>query len=200
MSIDFEKNNWGWQFYILRKQIGEWVEYQLSQFENIIPNVPRGWRFSQWFLQALTIGFWVIVGLFVLWVIWRLWKEFNPYLFNWLNEVQNPNNTSVKMNQNISAVALLSRAQELASQGNYREGCRCLYLALLQFLHEKGSLPHKVSRTDGEYLQILKLSMSPMQPYETLLTTHEQICFDEMEVVPENYNQCRQAYREIAQE
>ena len=82
-------------------------------------------------------------------------------------------------------------------QGNYSEACRCLYIATLQQLHEKKILRHKSSRTDGEYLQLLQLSVTPIQPYETLITTHEQLCFNNTEVQEENYQQCQQAYREI---
>jgi hypothetical protein len=71
---------------------------------------------------------------------------------------------------------------------------------MLQRLHETNLVPHKPSRTDREYLQLLQLSLSETQPYETLITTHEQLCFGNGEVLPENYQQCRQAYQEIAQE
>jgi hypothetical protein len=198
---DFEKTNWGWQFYLFQKQAGEWLDSQLSGFQNAIPNLPPGWRISQWFLDALTILFWILVGLFSLWLIWRLWKEFNPYLFAWLNEKQNPSNANVRVTQKeLSSSVLLARSHEYYRQQNYREACRYLYLTLIQLLHEKSILPSKLSRTDGEYLELLKLSSTSMPPYETLITTHEQICFDDMQVVQENYEQCRQAYREIAQE
>ncbi|MHC5725198.1 MAG: DUF4129 domain-containing protein, partial [Nostoc sp.] len=41
--------------------------------------------------------------------------------------------------------------------------------------------------------------VTPIQPYETLITTHEQLCFGNAEILPDNYQQCRQAYREISQ-
>jgi Domain of unknown function (DUF4129) len=197
---EFETTSLGWQFYLLQKRFGEAIEYFLSRFD--IPTVDRdpSVRFSQWFLNLLNFLFWTAVACFALWVIWRLWKEFNPYVYAWLNEVQSHDIRSQQNEKELSAAVLLSQSQELSRQHRYRDACKCLYLALLQFLHEKQTLPHKKSRTDGEYLQILQLSNSSMQPYETLITTHEQICFDEMEVEPINYEQCRQAYREITQE
>ena len=66
------------------------------------------------------------------------------------------------------------RSQQLYSQGNHQDGCPFLYLAMLQYLHENQIVPQKYSRTDGEYLQLLELSGIPLQPYETLITAHEQ--------------------------
>ncbi len=197
---EFETSSLGWQFYLLQKRVGESIEYILSRFDVPTPNRPQNLRFSQWFLSLLNFLFWVAVSFFVLWLMWRLWKEFNPYLYAWLNEAQSNDIRSQKNEKELSAAALLSQSQEFYRQGRYRDACKCLYLALLQFLHEKEALPHKKSRTDREYLEILRLSNTSMQPYETLITTHEQICFDEMEAAQVNYEQCRQAYKEITQE
>lgn len=197
---EFETSSPGWQFYLLQKRAGEGLEYFLSRFDSPIPEAASNLRFSQWFLNVLNFLFWVAVTFFVLWLMWRLWKEFNPYLYAWLNEAQSNNVSSKKNDKDLSAAALLSQSQELYRQGHYREACKYLYLSLLQYLHERQTLPHKKSRTDGEYLQILRLSNSSMQPYETLITTHEQICFDEMQVAQDTYQQCRQAYKDITQE
>jgi Domain of unknown function (DUF4129) len=197
---EFETSSLGWQFYLLQKRAEEGIEYFLSRFDVPTPDTSPNLRFSQWFLNLLNFLFWTAVTFFVLWLIWRLWKEFNPYFYAWLNETQLNNVRSTKNEKELSATALLSQSQEFYRQGRFGDACKCLYLALLQFLHEKEALPHKKSRTDGEYLEILRLSTSSMQPYETLITTHEQICFDDMEAASENYEQCRQAYKEITQE
>ncbi|MBF2066947.1 MAG: DUF4129 domain-containing protein [Calothrix sp. C42_A2020_038] len=197
---EFETTSIGWQFYLLQKQVGEWTENFLSRFDVPTLDTSSNLRFSQWFLNLLNFLFWVVVTFLFLWLIWRLWKEFNPYLYAWLNEAQSNRIHSQKHEKEILASALLSQSQELYRNGNYREACKYLYLSLLQFLHEKQILLHKKSRTDGEYLQILRLSNSSVQPYETLITTHEQICFDDMQVEQENYERCRQAYKEITQE
>jgi hypothetical protein len=46
-------------------------------------------------------------------------------------------------------------------------------------------------------LQLLKSSVTLLQPYQTLITIHEQLCFSEHEILAENYQQCWQAYRKI---
>ncbi|MDZ8186741.1 MAG: DUF4129 domain-containing protein [Nostoc sp. ChiSLP02] len=195
----FEKTNWNWQFSQFQQKIGEWWEYQFYRLERSLPELPGGWSISPWVGELLKILFWLILGLFVAWVVWRLWEEFNPYIYSWLNSGGNFSDLSDKNTSSETSIAvLLERSQKFYRQGNYREACRCLYLAMLQHLHQQAIAPHKLSRTDGEYLQLLRSSVSPIQPYETLITTHEQLCFGNGEILPDNYEQCRQAYQEIS--
>jgi hypothetical protein len=194
----FAKDGWDWQFSLFQQKIGEWVEYQFSQFQGTLPELPT-WSLSPQMTQVLKILFWVVLGLFLAWVAWRLWQEFYPYIYSLLDKISNSgnsrSNTSVR---EPSGAILLTQAQEFSRQGNYREACRCLYLAMLQHLHEKAIALQQPSRTDGEYLQLLSTSVTPIQPYETLITTHEQLCFSNAEILPDNYQQCQQAYGEIS--
>lgn len=197
----FTKTSWDWQLSQLRQQIGEWLEYESYRFDRVLPELSPDWKLSPWLANLLTFLFWLVVALSVAIVIWRLWREFSPYIYAWLGN--NVNSASYRSNlstENISITTLLERSQKLYSQGNYREACRCLYLAILQHLHDTKILLHQPSRTDAEYLQLLRSSsQTPIQPYETLITTHEQLCFGNGEMLPENYQQCRQAYREITE-
>jgi hypothetical protein len=199
MSTSFEKTNWDWQSSLFLRQAGEWIEYQLSRFEGTIPN----WSLPGWSINAesvlklLNFLFWFLVCLFLAWLIWQLWREFSPYLYSWLGNGNFQGKTTKNNSTELTSAGWLARSQEFYRQGNYHEACRCLYLAMLQQLHDRNVLPHKKSRTDGEYLQILQLSVTPMQPYETLITTHEQLCFNSAELLPENYQQCEQAYQQI---
>lgn len=198
MSTDaFEKTNWGWQFSQFQQQVGEWVEYQFSRFQKALPELPE-WSINPWLGELLKLLFWLVLGLLVTWIVWRLWQEFSPFVYSWLAGVRNPTDAGAKNpSRELSISLLLTQAQEFSRQGNYREACRCVYLALLQQLHEKAIALQQPSRTDGEYLQLLGLTVTPMQPYETLITTHEKLCFGNTEILPENYQQCRQAYREL---
>ncbi|AFY34529.1 DUF4129 domain-containing protein [Calothrix sp. PCC 7507] len=194
----FEKTSWDWQLSQFKQQAGEWIEYQFSQLQLALPELPSEWSISPWLGQLLNILFWVSVGLFLAWVVWRLWREFGSYVYAWLTENLDNIASGTKIPSNDASIALLlTRSQEFYREGNYREACRCLYLAILQRLHDTSILTHKPSRTDGEYLQLLRSSITPVQPYETLITTHEQLCFGDAEILPENYEQCQQAYREI---
>ncbi|TAF05946.1 MAG: DUF4129 domain-containing protein [Nostocales cyanobacterium] len=199
MNTDMnEKTTWGWQFYLFQQQAGEWLEYQFSRFQQNLPGLPPGWSISPGVVELLKILFWLILGLFVVWLGWRLWQEFNPYIYYWLGRFDNSRVSQVKINSRESSINfLLAKSQEFYQQGNYREGCRYIYLAMLQQLHEKAIAPQQPSRTDGEYLQLLTALISSVQPYETLINTHEQLCFGNGEMLAENYQQCRQAYQKL---
>jgi Domain of unknown function (DUF4129) len=198
----FEKTSWSWQLSQFRQQVGEWVEYQLSRLKLDFPQLPGGRSIdTSWLGKLLNFVFWLLLALFLVWVGWRLWRKFSPYFYTWLAGAGNTTISREKIrDSDLSVSGWLARSQELYRQGNYREGCRCLYLAMLQHLHDTSVVPHQPSRTDGEYLQLLQSSVTPMQPYETLITTHEQLCFGNTEICGENYEQCREAYREISQE
>lgn len=195
----FAKTSWDWQLSQFQQQIGEWVEYQFYRFEGVLPDLPTDWKISPWLATLLNFLFWLAVALFIAVVIWRLWREFSPYIYSWLgNQANSSLGRSTTLHDNLSVANLWERSQQFYRQGNYREACRYLYLAILQHLHEQNILLHQVSRTDAEYLQLLRLgNQTPIQPYETLITTHEQLCFGNQEMLSENYEQCRQAYREI---
>lgn len=193
-----EKTNWGWQFSVFQQKVGEWVEYELS-FLNLDLPQSSGWSISSKLEKLLNLLFWVLLGLLLASVGRRLWREFSPYLYSVLTS-DNSRASYANTEKELSVSDWLARSLIISQQGNYREACRCLYLATLQYLHNNAIFPHKRSRTDGEYLQLLQLSNLPKQPYETLITTHEQICFGNAEISRENYEQCRQAYQELTQQ
>ena len=195
---NYEKSNWVWILSQQQQQLREWIEYQLQRFDRSLPDWSPNWSISKAFIDFIGILSWIVLGLFIAWVFWCLWREFSPYVYAWLaDERFSSTKDQQKSIPDLSVEILLSRSQSLYRQGNYSEACRCLYIAMLQQLHEKKILRHKSSRTDGEYLQLLQLSVTPIQPYETLITTHEQLCFNNTEIQAENYQQCEQAYREI---
>ncbi|MDZ8053145.1 MAG: DUF4129 domain-containing protein [Aulosira sp. ZfuVER01] len=202
MSTDtFEKTSWDWQLSQLQQQVGEWIEYQFSRLESALPGLPPGWSISPWLSELLKLLFWLVIGLFVVWLVWLLWREFSPYVYSWLTGRNNQTAAGTTITTSELSVSVwLARSQEFYYQGNYREACRCLYHAILQQLHDTSVVRHQPSRTDGEYLQVLRSSVTPIHPYETLITTHEQLCFGDVEILPENYENCQQAYREIAGE
>ncbi|MBD2390663.1 DUF4129 domain-containing protein [Aphanizomenon flos-aquae NRERC-008] len=199
MSTDaFEKTNWVWEFSLFQQKVGEWVEYQFSQFQTILPELPSEWSISPWVGKLLEILFWSGLGSFLLWIGWRLWQEFNPYIYAWLNTISNYSSSRKNVDsREISIALLLKQSQEFNRQDNYTEACRCIYLAMLQQLHEQAIALEKPSRTNGEYLHLLKSSVTLIQPYQILITTHEKLCFSNYKILAENYQQCWQAYQQI---
>lgn len=196
MSTDnFEKGGWDWQFSQFQQQVGEWIEYQLYPSEQALLTG----KFALWVGSLLNFLSWLLLGLLAMVVIWRLWRKSSPNLYSWLNISNSVRNRVKILSSDVSMANWLERSQALYLQGNYREACRCLYLAILQHLHDNKIIAHKPSRTDHEYLQLLRSAVTPIQPYETLITTHERLCFGNAEILPENYQQCWQAYQEIVQ-
>jgi Domain of unknown function (DUF4129) len=195
----FEKTSWDWQLEQMKQQVGEWIEYQFSRFNLALPEWDgREWSIDgQLLLKLLNSLFWLLLGFFLVWIGWRLWQEFSPYIHSWFGTRNSTEIRESNRSSDLSPASLLGRSHEFYRQGNYREACRCLYLAMLEQLHETKVLPHKKSRTDGEYLQLLRLSVTPIGPYETLIITHEQLCFGNAKIESENYLQCQQAYQEI---
>ncbi|MDJ0620283.1 MAG: DUF4129 domain-containing protein [Calothrix sp. MO_192.B10] len=201
MSVEsFETTSWGWQIYQWQTEVGEWFEYHFSRWLlRSFNNVPN-FSIPPWLENLLKLLFWILLCLFLVWVGWRLWQKFSPYVYSRLRTVNNNTSSNVRQPENISVTGWWERSQEFYQQGNYGDACRCLYLAILQYLHDNQVIPKKASRTDGEYLQLLQLSGTPIQPYETLITTHEQLCFSDREISPDNYQQCQQAYGEITKQ
>ncbi len=194
-----EKTNWHWQLSQFSQRIGEWLEYQISQWNVSVPklSLPQ-WSEIPWLQTLLETLLWLLVALFTFWMARELWRQFGPYWYSWLAN-RAGKTTQEQKTKPLSTADLWERSQEFSRQNNYGEACRYLYLAMLQRLHDQQIVPHKSSRTDGEYLQLVQLS-KVSQPYETLITTHEQLCFGHKSISQINYEQCQQAYQEISQQ
>ena len=156
MSTDaFEQTNWVWKFSLFQQQVGEWLEYQFSQFQKTLPALPPGWSISPWLSDLLRILFWLGLGLFVVWIGWRLWQEFNPYIYGWLNAINNSSGSRAKADSRETSIALLlNQAQEFHRQHNYTEACRCLYLGekqkALDFYNQALPISRAVGDRGGE--------------------------------------------------
>jgi hypothetical protein len=155
------------------------------------------WWDSPILQKLVKTAFWVILGLLLIWVGWQMWQRFHLSIYSLTNPLnQATGKGSRTPAQELSVATWLQRSQKLQQQGNYREACRCLYMAMLQRLNDSGLAPHHSSRTDGEYLQLVQ-QLSQPQPYQTLIMTHQRLCFSNAEVSSAVFEQCQQAYREI---
>lgn len=189
----FQKDSLDWQFQQFWWRVGEWIELHLPKFD--APNVPNApqWNFPMWWFQA---AFWAIVVALVLWLGWQLYQWLNPYFAS-----NRPKSTRldrrVEPHDRDQTIAFWMReVQRFQQQGNYREACRALYLATLQRLSDTKLAPHQASRTDREYWNLVQL-LPRSQAYQTLLNTHEQLCFSNAAISAETFNQCQQAYGDI---
>ncbi len=190
----FAKTNVGWQIHQLSQRLGEWVELKLKTLapKNIplfdwLPN----WSIAPWVPQAI---FWSVLGLLLIWLGLQAVQLLSPGA-TWRRRSSTSSDPSPTAKE-LAVAAWLRKAQEFQRQGNYGEACRALYMAMLQRLHETKSVAHQSSRTDGEYLQLVQDLPQPA-PYETLIATHEQLCFGNTLISAETFQQCQRAYGEI---
>ena len=193
MAADsFDKNSLGWQLQQLGQRIGEWIEARFPQNSPNLPQIPK-WSFPTGLLEAM---FWAIVLSAGLWLGWQLMQLLAPY---WMrSSAQDATwqlRTAPKAEER-SVAGWIRQMQEFQRQGDYREACRALYMAMLQRLNDTKLVPHQFSRTDGEYWQVVQ-QLPQSQAYQTLIRTHEQLCFGDGVISADLFNRCQRAYQEI---
>ncbi|NJL83804.1 MAG: DUF4129 domain-containing protein [Chloroflexaceae bacterium] len=121
------------------------------------------------------------------------------YYPNLRNQLSQSARQAIKVTaKDLSAAGWVARSQRALERQDYREACLCLYLAMLQQLQEINRIPQLASRTDGEYLELLR--QFPQFPaYQTLLIAHQQLCFGDRTADPSLFSQCDRAYQIICQ-
>lgn len=194
----FAENSLSWQWQQSMRQLGEWMEWKWNQFRPKSPQAPAtSSEFNSDLLLAIARGlFWIIFASLVIWLGWRLWCWWRRYGNPFLLLFSQPTITAKLSEPELNVTAWLKQAQEFQKQENYREACRCLYMAMLQRLNDKNIIPHKISRTDGEYRELLQ-KIPRSQSYFTLISTHENICFGNADISLQIWQNCQKAYQEI---
>ncbi|MBF2028978.1 MAG: DUF4129 domain-containing protein [Oscillatoriales cyanobacterium C42_A2020_001] len=192
MAGDFEKNSLDWQLHLWQLRIAEWFDRLFQSSNNNDVRLPN-WSFPEWLLRSL---FWAIAIALLLWMLWQLYSILAPYLGISILAGKGQQTITTQPSAKRTTSEWLQQARSLAQQGNYREACRALYQAALQKLDDAGLAPALLSRTDGEYLNVLQTLPDP-RPYQVLIRTHERLCFSRTDITQETYNRCEQAYREI---
>lgn len=193
MSGTFETNSINWQIQLLQMRIAEWLD---RLFANSNRSSRPNWLLPEWFFR---LAFWMIAALLIGWIGWQLYLLLRPYINPyWRTRSGNPNySNQATAPESLTVSEWWQRSRTSAQQGNYREACRALYLATLQKLDDQGLIPAQFSRTDGEYWQLLQ-TLPNARPYEILFQTHERLCFSDREISQQTFDDCEQAYREIA--
>ncbi len=193
MTADsFDKDGLGWQLQQLGQRIGEWIEARFPQSPTLsqAPN----WALPSWFLE---VAFWAIVLSLTLWLSWQLVRLLAPYLTRSREQdARRQIRNAASGDQEQTVADWVRQMQEFQRQGNYRDACRALYMAMLQRLNDTKLVPHQFSRTDGEYWQVVQ-QLPQSQAYQTLIQTHEQLCFGDRAVSADLFQRCQRAYQEI---
>ncbi len=193
-----KKTSIPWQLYQLKQRFDEWWEFKTQKWaEKLADNDLFSWLDSDW-IQLLFRGlFWIIVAFILAW--------FGLKLYHWLDKFYARNKDNFRFSspslipQPISLKSVnswLKNAQDFQQQGNYKAAIKCLYMAMLQKLHDTGIAPHQSSRTDGEYLEIIK-QLPDFYSYQTLLINHQKLLFSKQNATLSMWEECQQAFQII---
>lgn len=192
---NFEKTNFIWEFEQQRQRFNEWLELILSRNRTELPQV----SWEPWVLELLwlivRVIFWLILGLLLIWLAREIWRNWKKYYDSFPASLQTIDSKGTNANK-LKVSAWIERSRKYYRQGNYQEAVRCLYMAMLQKLNDRGIILDETSRTDGEYRQLIQ-NLPNREAYQILLNTHEQLCFANSPISLEIFERCQQAYQEI---
>lgn len=191
----FEKTNLGWEFQQQMRRFNEWIELILSRNENQLPEV--NWSPDLLDLLWLVVRgiFWLLLGLLLIWLGWQIWQNWKKF-YDYVPRLENEIESKMTVENKLKVSTWIERSRKFYRQGNYQEAVRCLYMAMIQRLNDRGIILNESSRTDGEYEQLIQ-NLPNREAYQILLNTHEQLCFANSPVSLEIFERCQQAYQEI---
>jgi hypothetical protein len=190
MSTVAEKTSWRWQLDRLQQQVGEWIEVKLRSDDRDL-NLDI---FPPWLGPLLVRLVWLILAGLVIWIGYRI---IYPYWQRWVSQNDRLKLTQDRSPERVYTVAeLLAQSQQFQTDGDYTQASRWLYLAMLQRLNDANLIPHQVSRTDREYLQLLR-TVPVVNVGEILVSIHEQLHFGDRAISSTDFDRCQQAYQQI---
>lgn len=192
---NFEKTNLIWEFQQQMQRFNEWVELIFTNNETQLPKLNWNPVLLDFLWLVIRGIFWLIIGLLLIWLGWQIWQNWKIYYDSSLNLKQETQSKTMGANK-LKATAWLERSRKFYRQGNYQEAVRCLYMAMIQKLNDRGIILDESSRTDGEYRQLIQ-NLPNREAYQILLNTHEQLCFADTPISLEIFERCQQAYQEI---
>ncbi|GAB4535041.1 MAG: hypothetical protein Tsb0014_21750 [Pleurocapsa sp.] len=193
----FKQDSLGWRIELLKQRFREWIEFKFSQVDG--DNWDFSWLRSPLLWQITRVLLWSIIAILLVWIVWQLWLWLRPYFRRWRRQKNIPVESRPVPIPQLSVTEWIGRSQEYAQQRDYRQAIFCLYQGMLQILNDRGILTNLSSRTDGEYKRSLQqLQLSSFAAYELLLSIHQRLCFSNAEASQLMFEQCQEAYQEIA--
>ncbi|MEO1673646.1 MAG: DUF4129 domain-containing protein [Cyanobacteria bacterium J06631_2] len=195
----FKQDGLGWRISLIKQRFSEWIEYRVSKLD--LPDWDgESWELS-WLWEVIKFCLWSILTILLIWLVWQLWLFLRPYWRRWqrsgdldrhspfIPEPQTPQ---------LSVADWVERSQSARTEGNYRQAIFCLYQAMLKLLDERGIVTSQLSFTDEEYRRsLLEVQVSPMTPYELLLSIHQRLCFSSTEADQALFEECQLAFEQI---
>ena len=191
----FKQDSLGWRINLVRQRFSEWSEYRLSQLD---PDWNLDYPLFKLLWRIVRICLWAIIAVSIVWLVWQAWLLLRPYWRGWQRAsvgfpIDPPPTTS-----SLSAADWVERSQTARIEADYRRAIFCLYQAMLKLLEKRGIMPVQPSFTDEEYRRsLLQRQIFPPQPYETLLSIHQRLCFSQAQADRALFERCQQAYQQI---
>ena len=191
----FQQDSLGWRINLITRRIGEWLEYRISQ-------LGTDWKLdlapSKLLWQIIKFCLWSIIAILLVWLVWQGYLLLRTYRKRWQRRDRQVSFDTINPPQ-LSNLDWVERSQTARIEGNYREAIFCLYRAMLSLLDERGVISTRLNLTDEEYRRsLLQMQISSLQPYELLLSIHQRLCFSKAEADRSLFEQCQQAYKQIA--
>jgi hypothetical protein len=190
----YDQDTWGWKLQKLMQQSQEWWELQIRNLFNNAPDLPEINAPNVSVLQLIVQGILLIIATLL--IFWGVLRVVHLVRSHYLTKPKiKPQ--SQQSEPQLGTEEWLKRSQQFQQQEDYYQACRCLYLAMLQHLHDQNLLMMEKSRTDAEYGYLIFSNLPYPSPYETLLQIHQKLCFSSVKATLGDYHQCQQAYQEI---
>ena len=165
----------------ISKRIAEWLERFFQRLRLNIDWSPLSLLILKWFFYSvLGILLAVIMILLIRKIIPRIPSRFPR---------ATTDAVTVSAIRSESSQKLRAIAQECATRGNYRSAVRYLYLSLLVYLDEKGTIEYDRTETNSEYLKKISPDLSLHGLLKTLTLVFERCWYGLIAPSQEEYRQ-----------
>lgn len=187
---EFQDSGINWEMQKFFQRVGEGFEGLFDRAPDLPGPEPAPPWISQFFFWLILTGMALLAGRW-------LYLLLRPYIRPLFKAVlTSPKTSAAQAPPPVAIAEWLARSRQAQQQGHYGDACRALYMAALHHLDQQNLIPLDASRTDGEYLRLTRQLDRPT-PYQTLIRTHERLCFGQATISAEECDRCWQAYNDL---
>ncbi len=176
----------------IASQLLRWLSDLLSSLRIKVPGLADSSMASN-VMQVLLYGAGLVGACFAVSLIWRRLRDLKIES----ERARSPAASTIKL---LNSSGWQKEAEQLATDGLYREACRALYLSCLQLLHERGIAEFVATRTNYEYWYALARHSMLQQSFRALVSPVELIWFGSKPATQDDYLICLKALREFQAE
>lgn len=140
---------------------------------------------------------WILIGIFVIILLILLYKLLDHYRKTEKAEFTATLNI---MNGKIDSKDWLQRSKQSASNGQYRDACRALYMSLIFYLDERKVIKYDEAKTNLEYLQTVKPKKELYNPLKQIINIFELLWYGKQAGTDKQYTECLDQYEKVVDE